>query len=125
MSELPPPGEELAKRLMRKVDFEDRFVGIDMHGHKGNTKERLYSLESISTFVGVDDKESLQIHGSSASIRYVDFEELAEWLESVHGDQELADAIRREIAIHDNFKDEAQAVQPLLERRLEQATEVT
>lgn len=110
---------------MRKVGFEDRFVGIDMHGHKGNTKERLYSLESISTFVGVDDKESLQIHGSSASIRYVDFEELADWLETVHDDQELAEAIRHEVANQDNFKDEVQAVQPLLETRLEQAKEVT
>lgn len=123
MTTFTNPSAALANRLTTDVDYEERLVGVKLHGLKGNTQMGLFSLREAMEFMGMDDLDDLQRYGSKGSIHYVDFDALVEWVREVHGDDELADAIEESVAAHDNYRDQVGPVKELMGARLAQVEE--
>jgi hypothetical protein len=120
MSTLTQPATQTAAAHRSKAEFEERLIGVKMHGHKGNEQVNLYTLADVAEFVGMAPQESLLQFGSKGMIHYVDPEALVEWLETVKGDEELADAVRAEVEAHDNYRDRIDPIKDLLKARLDQ-----
>lgn len=123
MSALTQPDPETAESHLEKVDFDNRLIGVKMHGHKGNEQVNLYTLADVAEFIGMAPMDMLQQYGNKGMVHYVDPEALVEWLESVQGDKELAAAVEAEIEGHDNYQDRIEPIKELLKERLEQIEE--
>lgn len=123
MSALTEPDAETAKTHREKVEYDNRLIGVKMHGHKGNEQVSLYTLEAVAEFIGMAPMEKLRQYGNREMVHYVDPAALVEWLETVQGDEELAAAVRGKIEAHDNYRERIEPIKQLLKERLEQIEE--
>ncbi|MGM0372671.1 MAG: hypothetical protein ACQEQJ_09265 [Halobacteriota archaeon] len=123
MTSLTKPDTETAAAHQSRAEFDDRLIGVKMHGHKGNEQVNLYTLAEVAEFIGMAPMEALQQYGTKGMIHYVDPNALVEWLVTVQGDEELAAAVEAEIEAHGNYKDRIVPIKELLKERLEQIEE--
>lgn len=123
MSTLSQPDTETADTHRTKADYDERLIGVKMHGHKGNEQVNLYTLEDVAEFIGMAPMEMLEQYGNKGMVHYVDPRNLVEWLETVQGDAELARAVEEQIEAHDNYQAQVEPIKQLLKERLEQIEE--
>lgn len=123
MSTLAQPDPETAANHREKVEYDERLIGVKMHGHKGNEQVNLYTLEDVAEFIGMAPMEMLEQYGNKGMVHYVDPKSLVKWLETVQGDEELARAVEEEIEAHDNYQAQVKPIEELLKERLEQIEE--
>jgi hypothetical protein len=105
MQTLSTPDEQLAARVLREVDFEERLVGYRLRERTGPMPSSLYSFEEVVHLLG--DK-----------CPYVCLERLEQWVDSVTEDAELAAAIANVIDEETNDRDRMLRVKTLMGERL-------
>ncbi|MDI3281340.1 MAG: hypothetical protein QJR13_08235 [Bacillota bacterium] len=120
MAVLSEPSRELALKLLREVEYEERLVGYKMSPATGNEQCSLYSLQEVADFLRMDSLEHYLLKGGHPFIGYIDLEELTRWVGEVLGDQELARALEEELKQGESYQSKVALVKPLLKQRLEQ-----
>ncbi|MDD4876328.1 MAG: hypothetical protein PHQ86_04260 [Dehalococcoidales bacterium] len=119
---LSEPSKELAARVLAEVDFKERFVGVNMHPMAGNTEVSIYRFEEAINLLHYNTGD-LRIKGTG-SIGYIDFNKLQKWIEEVYKDKELAKIINKKINDNYSYKDQVEAIKPVMEQRLRQSKEI-
>jgi hypothetical protein len=82
----------------------------------------LYRFQDLVDFLHVDLGDGPE--KTSGSIGYMDLAGLAESIEAVFGDKELALVIKEEVARGSSYAERVRAIHGLLERRLKQCEKV-
>lgn len=127
---LAEPSKELAKNLLRKVDFESRLTAVKMTAMAGNKREPIYGFNelvdfleegNIKEFDPSDTKKQQKNFGQY--LAFVDPGELHSWMEE-RGDQELSNRIKLETKRNSNYKAKMESILPLLRERLDQSKRV-
>ena len=102
---LSQPSEELAARILTRVSFNDRFTAAMVHPHTGPLPVSAYSFQEIANLLNAPDLQP-------------DLRVLAEWMERVMGDEELAAMILE--ALDKGPKKKTLLTRSLMQERLEQ-----
>jgi len=119
---LSEPTKELATRLLSEVGFKERLVGVTMHPKAGNIGASIYSFEEAANLLHYDAGD-LRIRGTG-SIGYIDLYDLQKWVGGVYGDKELAETIGEKIKEGSSYKEQVEAIKPLMEQRLRQCKKI-
>jgi len=80
MKPFQPPTEELARKILGEVDFQDRLIGHKMRRRMGPVPVSLYSFGEVVRFLTED-------------IPQIDLDDLQAWVGEKIGDKDLARAI--------------------------------
>lgn len=124
MMALSEPTQEQAEQIIRTVDSSQAFVATIMSPSMGARQAKLLSVEMVESFLEAHTIEDFQAVNLRLDIHYIDFGFLAQWLDEVIGDKELAAEIK---AIHDTgeaFGFLVARVKESLRARLDQCDEV-
>ncbi len=114
---LNEPSEELAERLKRQVGHEERLVGMKMSVMGGSNPTPLYTFASAAGFLKIGTYEDAMRPNNQETIGYIDLNAVEQWVRGVFEDEELADAIKAEIATGDPFGIAAPRVRELMQVR--------
>jgi hypothetical protein len=125
MAKLSEPSKDLASRILREVDFEERFVGVKMTPMAGNRMTSIYSFQEAVDFLHMDSLEDLLAVGSHGSVGYLDLNHLKKWISDIFGDMELAEALDQGIGDGDSYMAGLEKAKDLMRERLEQCKAVT
>lgn len=120
---LSVPTAEQAAHFARDVDGTEAFVATIMSPSAGSRPQYLFSIEMADAFLEERTIQDFEAFGLRLDIHYVDFGFLAQWLDEVIGDAELAAAIA---SLHDTgeaFGEMVPQVKLLLRERLDQCAE--
>jgi hypothetical protein len=107
MKKLSDPSRELSIRILRKVTFENRFIGYRLSERHGASRITSYSFQEVVSLL----KDQMP---------RVDFLALQEWVRKVMGDEELAERISAAVKEETNDHDRAVSARNLMEERLAQ-----
>lgn len=119
---LSQPSKQLATRLLRELDFEERLTGIRVIPMAGDKNVSIYSFRDLIEFLHVD--LSYGYAKTSGSIGYMDLTKLIKSIEEVFGDKELAVAIREKVEKDNSYAERVWSIQVLLKERFKQCEEV-
>jgi hypothetical protein len=111
---LPLPGEELSRRLLRTVPYKDRLSAGRLMPPVGMLRADVRSLRELHLLLAPDDR----------SLPGVNLSGLADWVERVIGDGELAEALRKTAENPGSYVDRCLKVYELVGLRLTQARKV-
>lgn len=126
---LSEPSTELAKKILSKVPWQNRLVGLTAHQTAGTMMVDIYSFEEAVNFLKSCrtnySLDELLMKGSGATINYLDLSALANWVGDVLGDGELSEALKNVIGeVGENpllaFREKVKPVLELMELRLRQ-----
>jgi hypothetical protein len=107
MGKLRFPSNDLSKRILTEVDFEDRLVGFSLRERSRPEPVIMYRFEEVVTLLN-DPHPRL------------DFNEFETWIRKTMGDQELADQIAEVIRIGRSDQDRSLRIKKVMEERLSQ-----
>ncbi len=105
MQVLSTPDEELVARILREVDFDQRFVGYRLRERTGPIAASLYSFEEV-------------VHLLNDQFPYVSPKQLEQWVETIMEDSELAAALAAAIQAETNDRDRILRTRTLMNERL-------
>ena len=108
---LPEPSEELAKRLLIKVGFNERIIGYRVNWSTGPMQVTLYSFKDA---VSLLSDENARISPAL----------LASWMREVYKDTELADKMEAAIEQGKNDKEKLELAGNVMKQRLKQCREI-
>ena len=111
---VPPPSEALSRRLLRTVPYKDRLAAGRLMPPVGMLREDVCSLRELHLLLAPDVR----------SLPGLNLRVLADWVERVIGDRELADALRKATQNAGSYVDGCLKVYELVGLRLKQAREV-
>ena len=111
MKKLSRPSRDLGSRILKKVPFEDRFIGYRLSERHGAMRITSYSFQEVVNLL----KDQMP---------RVDFDALQEWVGKVMKDEELAERIVAAVAEESNDYDRVISIRNLMEERLEQCKEI-
>lgn len=106
--------EQEARRILTSVPYNQRMVVGRMLMPSGIHRELLGSLKEIYWFLAP----------SSRSLPSVDFNRLADWIETVLQDRQTAEQVRKVSATTGCYVDTCKATYELLGKRIEEAEDV-
>lgn len=110
-STLPAPAPALANRILAKCAYDDRLPAGRLTSRLGVMRGTVRGLPELHLYLTPDDR----------TLPALSFDRLADWIESVVGDAELAAAVRAEAGAAGSYVDACIAVHALVGRRLDQA----
>ena len=108
---LSEPSEELAKRLLIKVGFNERIIGYRANWSTGPMQVTLYSFKDA---VSLLSDENARISPAL----------LASWMREVYKDTELADKMEAAIEQGKNDKEKLELAGNVMKQRLKQCREI-
>jgi hypothetical protein len=111
---LSPPTAELAGRILAKCSYADRLPAGRFTARVGIMRGTVRGLPELHLYLAPDER----------SLPAVNFDRLADWIERVVADAELANATRAAARAADSYVSTCIATHALVERRLEQARAV-
>jgi len=120
---LDPITQEVAQHLSRTVEPGEAFVATIMSPSMGARPAQLASVDMVNDFLQAYTIEDFKSVGLRLDIHFIDFGFLAQWLDEVVGDTELAAEIS---TLHDTgeaFGLLVHKVKEVLAMRLEQYRE--
>lgn len=121
---LDAPSRELAQRLLNtEVGFDERLVGLKMSAKGGSNPTPLYRFVDAANFIHVGDYEAAQ-RDNNATVGYIPPAGLAQWVEEIFGDAELAAAVREYEATGEYYGAIATPIKELLLGRIDQCRAV-
>lgn len=120
---LSKPTKKQAKKNLEEVSYEDRISGIKMHSMAGNQRHPLQSLRDVANFIKMPNKKNL-LKAGGPTVNYIDPSVLVDWIENVIGDKELASEIDNYIGNEENFKEIAEIINELIDKRIYQSKKV-
>jgi hypothetical protein len=110
---------------LRELDYDQRFVGHSMTPSAGNSAKDMYSMRDMAIFVlGTRWDAPMLSDGFKGALNWMDVGKLVIWLRDVVGDVELAEAIERDLAGLDVYRDQNLAIASLVRQRMVQYDEV-
>ena len=112
---IPPPSEELSCRLLGTVPYKDRFAAGRLMPPVGMLREDVRSLQELHLLLAPDVR----------SLPGVSLGALADWVERIIGDGELADAVRAVTRGTRSYVEGCMKVHELVGQRIMQARKVT
>ena len=101
------PTRELSRRVLTKVDFENRFIGSKLRERSGPQMVTSYSFKEVVQLL--QDR-----------LPGVNLEHLQNWVRNVMGDDELADKILEISKAKATYVQQVGKIRNLMEKRLEQ-----
>jgi len=107
MGKLRVPSNDLSKRILTEVGFEDRLSGFSLRERAGAIPVTMYSFEEV-IFLLNDPHPRLN------------FDELEMWVRKTMGDQELAEQIAEAIGKDKSDQNRSDRIRKLMEERLSQ-----
>jgi len=107
MGKLQDPSQNLAKRILTEVDFEDCLSGFSLRERAGAIPVTMYSFEEV-VFLLNDPHPRL------------DFIALETWIKKTMRDKELADQIADAVRKESSDQNRSLRIKELLEERLDQ-----
>jgi hypothetical protein len=110
---LSQPGEDLARRILGRVAYQDRLPAGRLSPRLGITRGSVRSLPELHLYLTPDDR----------TLPALSLERLADWVEQVITDGELAGRIRAAVGASASYVDGCVRVHELAGQRLEQARE--
>ena len=119
---LSPPSEDLAKRILAEVGWEDRIEGFYEAPMRGRLREFIFKFEDAANLLRADVSDPWSTR--SGLFGYFEFKELQAWIRDVFGDHELADAIGSILAADASLKEQIESIQLLMQLRLRQCEEI-
>ena len=111
---LPLPTAELAGRILAKCSYADRLPAGRLTSRVGIMRGTIRGMEELHLYLAPDER----------SLPAVNFERLAEWMERVVADAELAAATRAAARDAGSYVDACIAAHALVGQRLAQARSV-
>jgi hypothetical protein len=109
-----PPGRELSQKLLDSVPYRDRLPAGRLLPPVGIVPGHVRSLQELHLLLAPDDR----------SLPGVNLNALADWIEAVIGDGDLAEAMRVATRTAGSYADGCLKVYELVGLRLDQAREV-
>ncbi len=107
MGKLRVPPDDLKKRILAEVGFEDRLNGFCLRERSGPTSVIMYSFEEVVSLLN-DPYPRL------------DFVELETWIKKTMRDEELADRVAEAVRNGSSDQDRSLRISALLMERLDQ-----
>jgi len=107
MDKLKNPSNELAKRILTEVGFEDRLNGFILRERAGAVSITMYRFEEVVSLL--NDRHPR-----------LDFNELEGWVREAIGDAELAEQIAEAVRKGASDQDRSLRIKKLMEERLSQ-----
>jgi len=107
MGKLRVPSDDLRKRILNEVGFEDRLEGFNLHERTGPNPVTMYSFEEVVSLLNNRHPR-------------LDFNELEKWVRETMGDTELAEQIAVTIKQGNNDRERTYSIRDLMEERLNQ-----
>jgi hypothetical protein len=104
---LSVPSDDLRKRILSEINFEDRLEGFSLRERSGPMPVTVYSFDEVVSLLA-DPHPRL------------DFRELEGWIRRVMGDTELAEKIAGAIQKGSNDRERTCLIRELMEERLNQ-----
>jgi hypothetical protein len=111
---LPPPTPELAGRILAKCSYADRLPAGRFTARVGIMRGTVRGLPELHLYLAPDER----------SLPAVNFERLADWIERVVSDADLAGATRAAARDADSYVSACIATYALVGQRLDQARAV-
>jgi hypothetical protein len=111
---LPLPTAELAGRILAKCSYDDRMPAGRLTSRLGITRGSIRGLPELHLVLAPDDR----------TLPAVNLERLADWIDRVIADAELARATRDAARSADSYVDACIATYALVGQRLDQARAV-
>jgi hypothetical protein len=119
---LSPPSEDLARRILTEVGWEERIEGFFEAPMRGKLREYIFKFRDAANLLRADVSDPWST--SSGFFGYFEFNELQAWVRDVFGDRELADAIGNILAADASLKERIESIKSLMEHRLRQCEEM-
>ncbi len=107
MKKLSEPSGALGDRILKKVRFEDRFIGYILSERHGAGRITSYSFQEVVNLL-------------RHPMPRVDFNALQEWVQRVMKDEELSEMMATALEEENNDLDRAVGIRNLMEERLTQ-----
>ena len=114
MRYLPPPGEELASRLLTPVLYEERLSAGRLMPPVGVLREDARSLRELHLLLTPDVR----------SLPGVNLKTLAQWIRRVLDDDDLALVMEQVVGSSASYAEASASLYELVGQRLEQAQKV-
>jgi hypothetical protein len=119
---LSPPSEDLARRILTEVGWEERIEGFYEAPMRGNLREFIFRFADAANLLRAEVSDPWSTR--SGLFGYFEFHELQAWVRDVFGDVELAEAIGGIIAADTSLKEQIERIKSLMEHRLHQCEEL-
>jgi hypothetical protein len=110
---LSPPNDELAMRILQAVPYKDRIPAGRLTPRMGITRGSVRGLPELHLYLAPDDR----------TLPGINLDRLADWIEQVIRDPELAGAVRATTLTSGSYVDRCLKVHELVGLRLDQARE--
>ncbi len=107
MKKLSEPSRELGAGILKKVPFENRFIGYRLGERHGAGRVISYSFQEVVNLL-------------RGPMPRVDFDALQEWVREVMADGELAERMAAAVEEETNDRDRVVSIRNLMEERLVQ-----
>jgi hypothetical protein len=108
---LPLPSAELANRILAKCSYADRLPAGRFTVRVGIMRGTVRGLPELHLYLSPDER----------SLPAVNFDRLADWIEQVVADADLAHATREAVRLADSYVDGCIATYALVGQRIAQA----
>jgi len=118
------PTLELVNHISRELPYEDRLTAYHTNAATGSQTLICYTMADMVKGLFKTRWNGLLQSGSKASLTWVDMDKLVAWVRDKIGDVELADAMEQAIDKDACYKDQVDALVPVLEERVEQYRQV-
>lgn len=113
-TQLQAPGDELARRILTSVSYQQRLLAGRLTARMGIIRGSVRGLPELHLYLTPDDK----------ALPAVNLERLADWIERVIADVELAREVRRVQAGASSYVNACETLFGLVGERVAQARQV-
>lgn len=111
---LKPPTDELARRILASVSYQERIPAGRFTSRLGITRGSVRGLPELHLYLTPDE----------SALPAINLDRLADWIEQVIADVDLAREVRTTAAAASSYVDACKAMHPLVGTRLAQARSV-
>lgn len=120
----PDPSPHKAAHLLRELEWEERFIGIDMNPAAGSRQVYLYSMKEACRFLQDGTAGMGLSTGARGSFSWIDIEAFVRWINDSVGDHALACTLARIATEESIYHDFMLKIGPLMTARYAQLTDI-
>lgn len=118
------PSADTAAYLLRELDWEGRFTGMDVNAAAGECTLHFYSLSEVAKFFRFGTAGLGFVRGGGGSVSVAKIEEVINWVRNKVEDHVLADTLEHDLDPDSSYQDCVQVISRLLNMRVTQLTQL-